>query len=156
MPEIDDILKDRGSRYGDFGVQAEVAQQIRDSFVETPNWDSLPDYMKEALTLMATKFSRMLTGDPMYMDNVVDLIGYMTLVKDQMDKEYGLMQAEMEKYLARVEEDETTAKIRQENFRKAAAHAQSNFAEQGANSDNVAEHSNPLNWTGPYGDRQPG
>ena len=86
MPEIDDILKDRGSRYGDFGVQARTAQNIRDAFESSLNWPILPDYMKEALSLMTTKFSRMLTGDPMYMDNVVDLIGYMTLMKTEMEK----------------------------------------------------------------------
>jgi hypothetical protein len=86
MPEIDDILKDRGSRYGDFGVQARTAQHIRDAFESSPNWPSLPHYMKEALSLMSTKFSRMLTGDPMYMDNVVDLIGYMTLMQREMEK----------------------------------------------------------------------
>lgn len=86
MPEIDDILKDRGSRYGDFGVQARTAQHIRDAFESSPNWPSLPHYMKEALSLMSTKFSRMLTGDPMYMDNVVDLIGYMTLMQKEMEK----------------------------------------------------------------------
>lgn len=91
MPEINDILKERGSRYGDFGVQARTAQNIRDAFEASPNWHLLPPYMKEALSLMTTKFSRMLTGDHMYMDNVVDLIGYMTLMRNEMEREHELI-----------------------------------------------------------------
>lgn len=91
MPEINDILKERGSRYGDFGVQARTAQNIRDAFEASPNWHLLPPYMKEALSLMTTKFSRLLTGDHMYMDNVVDLIGYMTLMKQEMERQHELV-----------------------------------------------------------------
>jgi hypothetical protein len=93
MPEIEDILKDRGSRYGDFGVQARTAQNIRNAFEASPNWEILPPHMKEALSLMATKFSRMLTGDYTYMDNVVDLIGYMTLMQKEMEKEHAAEEA---------------------------------------------------------------
>ncbi len=85
MSEIDKILEDRGSRYGDFGVQAQTAQAIREAFQKSQNWEYLPPYMREGLDLVATKISRMLCGDPMYMDNVVDILGYMTLVKTEME-----------------------------------------------------------------------
>ena len=88
MSEIDKILEDRGSRYGDFGVQAQTAQAIRKAFHLSPNWEFLPPYMREGLDLVATKLSRMLCGDPMYMDNVVDILGYITLVKTEMEKEH--------------------------------------------------------------------
>lgn len=88
MPEINDILKERGSRYGDYRVQAQTAQRIRDAFEASPNWEILPDYMKEGLSLITTKFSRMLTGDMLYLDNVVDLIGYLTLMKTEMEKDH--------------------------------------------------------------------
>ena len=93
MPEINDILEDRGSRYGDFGVQAQTARAIKDTFESAPNWSDLPPYMQEGLDLVATKLSRMLCGDYMYMDNVVDIIGYMTLVKTEMEKEHARMEA---------------------------------------------------------------
>lgn len=98
MPEINDILKERGSRYGDYRVQAQTAQRIRDAFEASPNWEILPDYMKEGLSLITTKFSRMLTGDMLYLDNVVDLIGYLTLMKTEMEKDH----ADYEKHMAEV------------------------------------------------------
>lgn len=88
MSEIEAILNERGSRYGDFGTQAKAAQAIRDAFKNTPNWSLLPPYMREGLDLVATKISRMLCGDLLYLDNVVDIIGYMTLVKEEMEKEH--------------------------------------------------------------------
>lgn len=100
MPEIDDILEDRGSRYGDFGVQAQTAQAIRKSFHLSPNWNTIPPYMREGLDLVATKISRMLCGDPMYMDNVIDILGYMTLVKTEMEKEHASIEAFAERVKA--------------------------------------------------------
>lgn len=93
MPEIEDILNDRGSRYGDFGTQSETAQAIRRAFKASPNWEFLPDYAREGLDLVATKISRMLCGDPLYLDNVVDILGYMTLVKTEMEKEHARREA---------------------------------------------------------------
>lgn len=103
MPEIDDLLKDRGSRYGDFGVQSQTAQAIREAFQTGVNWETLPPYMREGLDLVATKFSRMLCGDYMYLDNVVDIIGYMTLVKTEMEKEH----ARIKEYADRVKETDS-------------------------------------------------
>ena len=100
MTEIDKLLEDRGSRYGDFGVQTQTARAIKDTFESAPNWSDLPPYMQEGLDLVATKLSRMLCGDYMYLDNVVDIIGYMTLVKTEMEKEHARIKKHAERILA--------------------------------------------------------
>lgn len=139
MPEIEDILNDRGSRYGDFETQSETAQAIRRAFKASPNWEFLPAYAREGLDLVATKISRMLCGDPLYLDNVVDILGYMTLVKTEMEKEHARREASMRDALER-------------NRRLAEAAMQRDPEVQSYYKDlaDAALHHSPLNWAGPY------
>lgn len=136
MSEIDRILEDRGSRYGDFGVQSQTAQAIREAFQKSQNWDYLPPYMREGLDLVATKISRMLCGDPMYMDNVVDILGYMTLVKTEMEKEHARIEAFAKR--AGVKKDPVYAERPPKNPYK----------------PDVGAVGSPLGWNGPYNHSQ--
>ena len=131
MSEIDKILEDRGSRYGDFGVQAQTAQAIREAFQKSQNWEYLPPYMREGLDLVATKISRMLCGDPMYMDNVVDILGYMTLVKTEMEKEHARIEAFAKR--AGVQKEEPMPWDKPSVYKA-----------------NDVPRGNPLGWKGPY------
>lgn len=146
MPEIEDILKDRGSRYGDYRVQAQTAQRIRDAFESSPNWEILPDYMKEGLSLITTKFSRMLTGDMMYMDNIVDLIGYLTLMKTEMEKDH----ADYEKHMEEVRSS-------QEAYRgPPRGVAWEQLYKDSPDASDAPRNTGPLHWAGPFSDRYPG
>jgi len=89
---IDDVLEERGSRYGKFSEHALITQNIKRAMRHSKNWHNLPDDMKEALEMVAHKVGRILNGDPDYPDNVVDIIGYMQLVLDRMTgvKERGI------------------------------------------------------------------
>ena len=87
VTDINSILEERGSRYGDFGSHALITQNIKAAMRHSPNWAKLPNDMKEALEMVAHKVGRILNGDFTYTDNVVDIIGYMQLVLDRMDKE---------------------------------------------------------------------
>lgn len=135
MSEINKILNDRGSRYGDFGEQAQVSRAIKESFESTPNWSSLPPYIREGLDLVAVKISRMLCGDPMYMDNVVDILGYMTLVKTEMEKEHART-----KIFPQVRPDQGL----HQQFTYHAVGA------EGSHHNDVPSVGNPLGWKGPY------
>lgn len=84
MPDINETLAERGSRYADFRDNAIVAQDIKQVFRDSPNWNSLPGYMQEGLDMFASKISRMLTGDMLYDDNIHDIIGYAKLMQDRM------------------------------------------------------------------------
>lgn len=136
MTEIDDLLKDRGSRYGDFATQAEVSQAIRKALHDTPNWEILPPYMREGLDMCVSKLSRILVGDPMYMDNVVDLIGYITLIKTEMEKEHARIEGYAKRVLATQKD---TNRPSDPEIRPLYAHL----------SDGVSV-GNPLQWRGPY------
>ena len=86
---IEETLQERGSRYGDFSVHAEICQRIQDAMRHTEpfGWDRLSDVQKQALTVIADKVARILSGDPNYGDNWHDIQGYARLVEDRLPAE---------------------------------------------------------------------
>lgn len=85
MPDIDQTLTERGSRYGNFGEHARVTQAIKSAMIDSPNWASLAPDQREALEMIAHKAGRILNGDPDYHDSWHDIIGYTKLVADRLD-----------------------------------------------------------------------
>lgn len=79
-----DILDERQKTHGDYYCVAGTAQELKDALRRGKNWKILEDTQKEALEMVATKIARMLSGDHLYLDNVVDIIGYMTLLERQL------------------------------------------------------------------------
>lgn len=79
-----DVLTERAKTHGDFYDVATTAQELKDVMRRGKNWKILEDTQKEALEMVATKIARMLSGDHLYLDNVVDIIGYMTLLERQL------------------------------------------------------------------------
>lgn len=82
---VDTILEERGSRYGAFIDHARITQNIKVSFMDSPNWSDMPDDMREALEMIAHKIGRILNGDPNYADSWIDIAGYAKLVADRLE-----------------------------------------------------------------------
>lgn len=80
-------LAERGSRYGDFTHHAEVAQRLQDVMREYPGWDQCNSVQRQALTVIADKIARILSGDPNYADNWHDIQGYAKLVEERLPKD---------------------------------------------------------------------
>ena len=78
--EIEEVLRERGDRYGPFENHAKITQMIKDVMRAEPGWDRLTYPQREALEMVAHKIGRMLNGDPTYEDNVVDILGYTDLM----------------------------------------------------------------------------
>lgn len=81
---IDKTLAERGSRYGDFADHAKIAQAIQDDMRIGEGWSRLDDVKRQALTVIADKIARILSGDPNYADNWHDIQGYAKLVEDRL------------------------------------------------------------------------
>ena len=82
---IESTLVERGSRYGDFKDVATCTQDIIDS-MQLCGYDRLPDVHKEALHMIASKISRILNGDPNYIENWHDIAGYAQLVENYLNE----------------------------------------------------------------------
>lgn len=82
VDKTEQILQERGKRYGKFKEHARITQNIKSAMVDSPNWATLPPEMKETLEMNAHKMGRILNGDPFYDDSWQDMIGYDKLVLD--------------------------------------------------------------------------
>ena len=84
--EVNEILKERGNRYAAFIDNAKVSQALKAEMWSSENWSGgkLNADQKEALELIALKISRILTGDPDYVDSWIDIAGYAQLVVDRL------------------------------------------------------------------------
>ena len=78
---IEEILANRGQRYGTFADNAETTQAIKQVLRETQGWDNLSFAQAEALEMIAHKMSRIVNGDANYADSWTDIIGYARLVE---------------------------------------------------------------------------
>ena len=82
--QLTDTLAERGARYGDFSDHAGIAQGLQDRMREAPGWARLDAVKRQALTVIADKIARVLSGDPEYADNWHDIQGYAKLVEDRL------------------------------------------------------------------------
>ena len=86
-----DTLKERQERYGEFTDNARIAQTLKDIMrLSTADndgdggWHTLSPDQKEALDMIQTKISRLLTGNPNYPDNWHDIQGFAKLVENRL------------------------------------------------------------------------
>lgn len=87
MSDLNETLKERGNRYGDFSEHAVIAQDIQDAMRCREGWDRLDPVKKQALTVISDKIARILSGDPEYADNWHDIQGYAKLVEERLINE---------------------------------------------------------------------
>lgn len=81
---IDEILIERGSRYGEFKRHAEITMALKR--VVALYGQHLADDQREALDMVMHKVGRILNGDPNYPDSWIDMSGYPKLVANRLQK----------------------------------------------------------------------
>lgn len=79
-----DIITERGNRYGLFSDGSVIMQNLKNVMRDTPNWEGLRPSQREALEMIQHKIGRILNGDPDYDDNWIDIAGYSTLVLEEL------------------------------------------------------------------------
>ena len=84
---IEQTLSERAGRYGDFKELCFIAQSLKCTFHDSPNWNKLSDDKKEILEMIAHKIARILNGDHNYHDNWHDIVGYAKLIADDLISE---------------------------------------------------------------------
>jgi hypothetical protein len=89
-PEQDDItkvLRERGSRYGNFLDHARITQRLKNVAHQfaSDNEKRFDVDQAEALDMIFHKIGRILNGDPNYADSWIDIAGYAKLVADRLE-----------------------------------------------------------------------
>jgi hypothetical protein len=81
------MLAEGRKRYGIYQDTARIAQNIKRAFRASPNWEVLPDYIKESMDMLANKMARMLNGDWEHDDNLFDGANYLLIALRSMREE---------------------------------------------------------------------
>jgi hypothetical protein len=76
---------ERGGQFeSGFQDVSRVSQQLKSTMRKADGWESLDDQKKESFDMIANKIARILCGDPKYIDNYRDIIGYIQLIIDSL------------------------------------------------------------------------
>jgi hypothetical protein len=84
---VDAILNERGSRYGNFLDHATITYQLKElahGFARERGKNFAYD-QAEAIDMIFHKLGRILNGDPNYADSWIDIAGYAQLVADRLE-----------------------------------------------------------------------
>lgn len=86
MAEVDETLKERGSRYGTIEENYLIVHEFKEVVKNSPAFKrgDLSIIHLESLNMIFCKISRMLSGDPNYPDNAHDIAGYAKLLEDHL------------------------------------------------------------------------
>lgn len=87
MSDVNEVLNERGTRYGTFVGHAEISQQIKKLMRHylKEREKQLAHDQTEALDMIAHKIARVINGDPDYADSWIDIAGYAKLVADRLE-----------------------------------------------------------------------
>lgn len=86
-PGVEELIAERGNRYGKFKDGAEIMQSLKDTMRDVDGWNNLTASQKEALDMIQHKIGRILNGDPTYDDSWKDIAGYATLIVNELNGE---------------------------------------------------------------------
>ena len=82
---INEILEERGSRYGSFDGHAALTQALKSAFViHSKSMYKMTPSQREAIDMILHKIGRIGNGDPSYADSWVDIVGYAQLVVGEL------------------------------------------------------------------------
>jgi hypothetical protein len=84
---IDELLNERGSKYGSFIDVAQIAQEMKDVIrgaLDEQNASLQADH-QEALDMITSKIARIVNGDANHRDSWIDIAGYATLVAERLE-----------------------------------------------------------------------
>jgi hypothetical protein len=84
---VDEILTQRGLRYGKFKDRAQLCQELKRVMVRHSEvlGTTFTDSQWEALEMIAHKIARIVNGDPNHIDSWTDIAGYAKLIADELE-----------------------------------------------------------------------
>lgn len=86
-PGAEELITERGTRYGKFKDGADIMQSLKDTMRDVDGWNNLTASHREALDMIQHKIGRILNGDPTYDDSWKDIAGYATLIVNELNGE---------------------------------------------------------------------
>lgn len=94
--EVDELLEERGERYGEFAELAAISQRLKHVLRDAPGYAQLAADQMESLVMITHKIARILNGDANYIDSWADIAGYAQLVVQRLERDAEEAEAEAE------------------------------------------------------------
>jgi len=86
MKKINKVLEERGKNYGDFNDFSELFMDFHKVCKKSKSISKCTPIQKVSLYMILHKITRIINGDPSYIDSWVDITGYAQLVIDNYNK----------------------------------------------------------------------
>lgn len=83
---IEAILQNREQTHGLYSVQSATSQRLKSLIWTSPNYQTMPDHMREGLEMIQHKVARIVSGNAYERDHWVDIMGYAALVLRELDQ----------------------------------------------------------------------
>ena len=80
MQKIENVLDERGSKYGRYDYNVNTQVQLMLVLEKTPSWHKADTVTREGVRMICHKLARAFNGDPSYKDNYIDIAGYAQLI----------------------------------------------------------------------------
>jgi hypothetical protein len=80
------ILNEREKTHGDYIVQAEISQALKDVLARMSGYPDMPAPVRESLEMICCKMARLVCGDYRHDDSWCDIAGYADLARSAIRK----------------------------------------------------------------------
>lgn len=85
---VDSVLEERQKTHGNFQDHALLATMLKEACHNFHGWEQLPPVYKEGIDMICHKLARIVNGNPLHLDHVVDIQGYAKLMQQYVESHY--------------------------------------------------------------------
>ena len=78
------LLNERHTSHGSYNRTSGIAQLLKITLRDTPNWSALTPAEKESLELICVKLARICCGNSEFKDHWEDIAGYAKLIYERL------------------------------------------------------------------------
>lgn len=103
MNTIQQTLRERSATHGYFAVNSRITQQLKEQVRNEIGYTKLTYAQRESLDMIVHKISRILSGDPKFIDSWRDIAGYAQLVVDELQVDPDASDVRTEKFAIEVD-----------------------------------------------------
>ena len=98
MTTLQQTLNERAATHGFFAVNSRISQQLKELIRNQDSYEKLTYAQRESLDMIVHKTSRILSGDPKFIDSWRDIAGYAQLVVDELQSDPAATDVRTEKF----------------------------------------------------------
>lgn len=98
MTTLQQTLNERAATHGFFAINSRISQQLKELLRNKDSYEKLTYVQRESLDMIMHKISRILSGDPKFIDSWRDIAGYAQLVVDDLHNDPTASDVRTEKF----------------------------------------------------------